>query len=88
MVLMNFFAKQTDRLREQTYGSQGGWIVKEFGMDMYTLPCLKRVTSKDLLCSTGKYVAAWMKREFGGEWIHIYVWLSPFAVHLKLSQQC
>ena len=20
---------------------------------------------------------------FGGEWIHVYVWLSPFAVHLK-----
>ena len=24
--------------------------------------------------------------EFGGEWIHVYVWLSPFAVHLKLPQ--
>ena len=23
--------------------------------------------------------------EFGGEWIHVYVWLSLFAVHLKLS---
>ena len=21
---------------------------------------------------------------FGGEWIHVYVWLSPFAVYLKL----
>ena len=21
-----------------------------------------------------------------GEWIRVYVWLSPFAVHLKLSQ--
>ena len=31
------------------------------------------------------YVAAWMGGEFGGEWIHVYVWLSPFAVHLKLS---
>ena len=26
--------------------------------------------------------------EFGGEWIHVYVWLSLFTVHLKLSQQC
>ena len=25
-------------------------------------------------------------REFGGECIHVYVWLSPFAIHLKLSQ--
>ena len=32
------------------------------------------------------YVAAWMEEEFGGEWIHVYVWLNPFAVHLKLSQ--
>ena len=23
------------------------------------------------------------EREFGGEWIHVYVWLSPFALHLK-----
>ena len=27
----------------------------------------------------------WIGREFGGEWIHVYVWLSSFAVHLKLS---
>ena len=27
-----------------------------------------------------------MGRELRGEWIHVYVWLSPFAVHLKLSQ--
>ena len=24
----------------------------------------------------------------GGEWIHVYVWLSPLAVHLKLPQHC
>ena len=38
--------------------------------------------------SAGCYMAAWMGGEFGGEWIHIYVWLSPFAVHLKLPQHC
>ena len=27
-------------------------------------------------------------RGFGGEWIHVYVLLSPFAVHLKLPQHC
>ena len=25
---------------------------------------------------------------FGGEWIHVYVWLRSFVVHLKLSQNC
>ena len=34
------------------------------------------------------YVAAWMGGEFEGECIHVYLWLSLFAVHLKLSQHC
>ena len=33
-------------------------------------------------------VAAWMGGELGGGWIHVYVWPSPFTVHLKLSQYC
>ena len=70
----------------------GEGIVREFGMDMYTLPYLKWISNKGLLRSTGNsaqcYVTAWMGGEFGGEWIHVYVWLSPFAVHLKLSQSC
>ena len=56
----------------------GGWwqgTLREFGMDMYTLLYLKRITKKDLLYSTGNsaqcYVAAWMGRESGGEWIHV-----------------
>jgi len=61
-------------------------------MGMYTLLYLKWITNKDLLCSTGNsaqhYVAAWVGGELGGEWIHVYVWLSPFAAHLKLSQHC
>ena len=67
-------------------------IVREFGMDMYTLLYLKWITNKNLLYSTGNsaqcYVAAWMVAEFGGEWIYEYVCLSPCAVHLKLSQHC
>ena len=30
--------------------------------------------------------AGW-EESFGGEWVCVYVWLSPFPVHLKLSQQ-
>ena len=30
-------------------------------------------------------VAAWMGGKSGGEWIHVYLWLSPSAVHLKLT---
>ena len=69
-----------------------GRRVREFGMDMYTLLYLKQITNKDLLYSTWNsaqcFVAAWMGGEFEGEWIHVYVWLSLFAVHLKLSQHC
>ena len=59
-------------------------------MDMYTLLYLKWITNKDLLYSTGNsvqcYVAAEMGRKFRGEWVHVYVWLSPLIVHLKSSQ--
>ena len=73
-------------------GRMGEGTVSEFGMDRYTLLCLKWIANKDLLYNTRNsaqcYVAAWMGGEFGEEWIHAYVWLSPFTVHLKLSQHC
>ena len=67
-------------------------ILREFGMDRYVLLYLKWITTTELLYNTGNsaqcYVAALMGGEFGGEWIHVYAWLSPFAVRLKLSQHC
>ena len=70
----------------------GNEIVKEFGMNMYTLLYLKWINNKDLLYgiwdSAQCSVAARMGGQFGREWIHVYVWLSPFAVHLKPSQHC
>ena len=72
--------------------TMGEGIVRESGMDMDTLLYLKGITTKDLLYRTWNaaqgYVAAWMGGEFGREWIYVYVWLSPFSVHLKLSQYC
>ena len=53
----------------------GDGIVREFGMDMHTLLCLKWVANKALLHSTRSsaqcYVAAWMGGEFGKEWIRV-----------------
>ena len=50
--------------------SWGKGRVREFGMDMYTW------ITKGLLYSTGNSaqccVAAWMGKEFGGEWIRAY----------------
>ena len=94
--LTNLQNKQTHRLREWTYGFQGeGWregIIREFGMDMYTLLYLKWITNKDLVYSTWNsaqcYSEAWLGGEFGKKQIHVYVPLSPFTVHLKLSQHC
>ena len=61
-------------------------------MDMYTLLYLKWITNKELLYSMWNsaqcYVAAWMGVGFGGEWIHVCVYLSCSALHLKLSQHC
>ena len=56
---------------------QGG-IVREFGMDMYTLLYFKWITSKDLLISTGNYTmlcgrldgrGVWDGMESGSGWI-------------------
>ena len=67
-------------------------IVREFGMDLHALLYLKWVTNKDVLWGTGNsarcYAAAWREGEAGGERMHVYAWLSSFAVHLKLSQHC
>ena len=67
-------------------------IGRELEMDLYTLLYLKWITSKDLQYSIGNssqcYAESWIGGEFGGEWIHVYVRLSLFAVHLKLSQHC
>ena len=67
-------------------------IVREFKINMCTVLYLKSITNKDLLYSTENsaqcYVAAWMGGEFGGEWMHVYIWLSCSAVPLKLIQQC
>ena len=84
--------KTESRLREQTYGcgaaGAGEGILREFGMDMYTQLYLKWMINQVLAHSTWDsaqcYVAAWMGGEFGEEWIHVYIQLNPFVVHLKL----
>ena len=66
----------------------GEGIVWESGMDIHTPLDFKWITNKDLLYSTGNstqcYVVAWKGAGFGGKWIHVYVGLSPLALHLKL----
>ena len=93
----NLKRKDTSELRKQKdslIGRTSVWLpgegmVRKFGMDMHTLLYPKRMTSKDLLTSTwNSYMAAWMGGESGRERIHVYVWLSPFGVHLKLLQHC
>ena len=57
--------KQTHRLREQTYGYQGGrmgeGIVREFGFNMYKLLYLKWITNNHLLYSTGNSAQCYVK---------------------------
>ena len=52
-------------------GRLGEEVIREFGMDKYTVLYLKWITNKDLLCNAGNspqcYVAAWMGRGFVGE---------------------
>ena len=67
-------------------------ISREFGKVIYTLLYSKWIINKDLLYrawnSTQRDLPVWMGQGFGGECIHVHVWLSPFAVHLKRPQHC
>ena len=48
----------------------------------HSQPCMKTLEKQELKCGSLD------GGEFGGGWIHVYVWLSPFAVYLKLSGHC
>ena len=81
----NLFIKEIHRLREETSVCQRGRIGgrdREFGIDMYTLLYLKGITNKVLLYRTAN-CPVWVGGELGREWTPIYVWLSPFTVHLN-----
>ena len=62
-------------------GGRVGWgIVREFGVDMYSLLYLKWITNKDLLYSTWNtalcYVAAWMRVSLGeNRYMCMYGWV-------------
>ena len=91
---MNLLTKQkeTHRLRKRTHGCQGEGIVKDFGKVMYKLLYLKWIANKNLCIPHGTLLNVMCQPgwEAGlrGEWIQGYVWLSPFVIHLKLSQHC
>ena len=60
---------------------------REVGMDVYIVLYLKWITNKDRLQSTRNspqcYVAAWMGREFGGEWIRVYIYMAESLCCLR-----
>ena len=62
----------------------GEGIVREFGVDMYSLLYLKWIINKNQLYSTGTsaqcHMEAWTRGKSGEEWIRVYVWLSPFSL--------
>ena len=76
-----FHKPQPERIQDVQRGGKIAWQIMLY---------LKWITNKALLCSTWNsaqcYVPAWMGGGFGGEQIHVYVWLSSFAFHLKPSQ--
>ena len=51
-------------------------MLRELGINMYTLLYIKWISNRVLLWNTEYsaqcYVAAWMGGEFGKEWIHVY----------------
>ena len=71
---------------------EGSLPLSHWGSPGHVHTAIFKMNNKDLCRVHGtllnSYVAAWMGGGFGGERIHVYVWLSPFTVHLKPSQDC
>ena len=79
---LNDINKQTHRPRDQALRLLGRIhgeerIVRESGIDMYTLPYLKWITKKAFLYVTGSsaqcYVPGCMRMEFEGEVMHVNI---------------
>ena len=71
------------RVGEDSKGVWDGHVhTAVFKMDNQQGPPIAQGTRLNVMWQPG-----W-EGEFGGEWIHVHGWLSPFAVHLKLSQHC
>ena len=70
---MNLLTKQKQIHRGEESGER---IVREFGIDMYTLLYLKWITNKDQLDSTGNsaehYVTTQIGKEFETGYMYMY----------------
>ena len=72
--------------------ARGKGLVRDLEMDVNTLLYLKWITNKSLLsyyrAQETLLSVMWQPGWEGslGEWIHVYIWLSPFAVLWELSQ--
>ena len=66
----------------------------QYGINRCTLPHIKQINNKDLPYSKGNYTQYIVINYNGAEflkeyrYIHIYIQLYHFAVHLKLTQSC
>ena len=78
MAQMNY-VQNRNRHREQTCGHHRRGMDWEFGVGRCELLCLKQITNKDLLYSTGNYIQHLVITYNGKE---------SEAVHLKLTQYC
>ena len=77
---------------------EGAGMIWENGIDIYTLPCVKQVTSGNLLCNTGGPAPSSVMtqrremQELGGrsqrEGIYVYIQLTAFITQQKLTRHC
>ena len=85
MAQMNLFTKKTHRLKRmnlQVLGEEwGAGIVREFGMDMYTLLYLKQINNKDQLYTTGTLLNVMLQPGWEGCMLsHVRLVATPWTV--------
>ena len=98
MIQIDLFIKENQRLREKTYdcrrqrirvGGRDSWGIGDghgftalFKVDDQQGPAVQHRELCSMFCGSLDRRGVW------GEWKNVSVDLSPFAIHLKLSQHC
>ena len=65
-----------------------GGISQVSEIDIYTLLCIKQITSKHILYTTGNCTQYFVITCKGKEYEKEQIYINHFAIHLKLTQYC
>ena len=91
-IQVGHISSQKKTLRDSTYSLEVILLRKNKGVWSVALRLKVRLQKRSCCAAQGTLLnVIWQpgwEGSLGENWIQVYIWLSPLAVHLKLSQHC